>query len=102
LLALDPSPIVALNRAVAVAHVTGADAGLRALAPLLEGSELRSYNHLFAVEAELLARAGRPGEARRAVAEAIDLSRSRPVRLYLEQRRHEYERACEGPAGSDA
>jgi RNA polymerase sigma-70 factor (ECF subfamily) len=84
------SPVVALNRGVAVAHVDGPEAGLLALGPLKEEASLQSYHRLFAVEAELLWRAGKPGEARRAVSRAISLTSSRAIRTYLEGRQRAY------------
>ncbi len=87
---LDASPVVALNRVVAVAHVRGAEAGLRALYPLKEEESLQSYHALFAVEAELLWRVGRTSEARCAVTAAVALAQSVPVRTYLERRSHDY------------
>ena len=59
LLVLDPSPVVALNRAVAVAEVEGAEAGLAAL----DGLPLEAYYLLHAVRADLLRRLGRRTEA---------------------------------------
>ncbi len=90
LVARDRSPVVALNRAVAVAHVQGPEAGLLLLAPLKEEASLKSYHRLFAVEAELLWRASRPSDAHRAVSKAISLATSTPVQDYLKDRRREY------------
>lgn len=90
LLVLDGSPVIALNRAVAVAYVDGPEAGLRALGPLKREPTLVSYYRLFAVEAELLWRAGRAPEAQRVMATAIALASSQPVRSYLQRRAREY------------
>lgn len=87
---LDPSPIVELNRAVALAYVEGPDTALRALAPVLDDPSLGGYDHLYAVEAELLARAGRHADAERAIGRAIDLTGSRTRRAYFEERAREY------------
>ena len=59
LLALTPSPVVALNRAIAVAERDGPDAGL----PLIDALELDGYHLFHAARAELLARLGRRTEA---------------------------------------
>lgn len=70
LLDLTGSPIVALNRAVAVAEVHGAAAGLAAVDAVAAGPALAGYHLLPAVRAELLVRAGRPADA------AVDLRRA--------------------------
>ncbi|MGN6239721.1 MAG: RNA polymerase sigma factor [Cellulosimicrobium cellulans] len=70
LLDLTGSPVVALNRAVAVAEVHGADAGLTAVGAVAAEPALAGYHLLPAVRAELLVRAGRPMDA------AVDLRRA--------------------------
>ncbi|WP_454728620.1 RNA polymerase sigma factor [Cellulosimicrobium protaetiae] len=70
LLDLTGSPVVALNRAVAVAEVHGVDAGLTAVAAVAAEPALAGYHLLPAVRAELLVRAGRPADA------AVDLRRA--------------------------
>jgi RNA polymerase sigma factor (sigma-70 family) len=82
LLALGESPVVRLNRAVAVAEADGPLAGLRAL----EGVELPGHR-LPGVRAELLARAGRLDEARAAYDEAIALCDNDPERVLLRHHR---------------
>ncbi|SCG55835.1 RNA polymerase, sigma subunit, ECF family [Micromonospora humi] len=82
---LDPSPIVRLNRAVAVAEVDGAGAGLAQidrLAPALD-----DYHALHAARADLLRRLGRDGDARVAYDRAIDLAGNAAERAYLTRRR---------------
>jgi predicted RNA polymerase sigma factor len=84
--AVAPSPVVRLNRAVAVGMARGAEAGLALLAGL-EGrrGEGVDRSHLLpAVRGWLLARAGRPEESARAYTEAAGLARSAPVRAHLE------------------
>lgn len=76
LLAVDPSPVVALNRAVAVAHTEGPEAGL-ALVEQVTG--LEEYPFWHATRAELLRRLGRDDEASLADARAAGLPLSRPV-----------------------
>ncbi|GIJ35927.1 RNA polymerase sigma factor [Micromonospora sediminimaris] len=83
LLALAPTPIVALNRAVAVAEVHGPAVALAALADI----DLPGYHRLPATRAELLARLGRDTEARAAYHEAMALATNETERAFL-QRRH--------------
>jgi RNA polymerase sigma-70 factor (ECF subfamily) len=73
LLAMTPSPVVALNRAVAVAEVQGAEAGLAEVDALADDRALRGYHLLPAVRAELLTRAGRRDEAVEALHAALRL-----------------------------
>jgi RNA polymerase sigma-70 factor (ECF subfamily) len=79
---LTGSPVVELNRAVAVAEAHGAAAGLA----LVEALELPDYQYLHSTRAELLRRLGRAGEARAAYARALALARSAPERRFLERR----------------
>jgi len=81
---LDPSPVVALNRAVAVAMRDGAKAGLALVVPLLE--ELEGYHLAHAVHADLCRRLGRKEEAIASYAKALALSRQAPERHFLERR----------------
>ncbi|MCX4405475.1 MULTISPECIES: RNA polymerase sigma factor [unclassified Streptomyces] len=83
LAALAPSPVVALNRAVAVAEVDGPE---RALA-LVDALDLDGYHAFHAVRADLLRRLGRTVEAVRAYEVAIALTDSAPERAYLERAR---------------
>src|SRR3954451_20187661 len=83
LLAQTPTPIVALNRAVAVAEVHGPAAALAAV----EGLELPGYHLLPATRADLLARLGRTDEARTAYAEAAALAGNDAERAFLQDRR---------------
>ncbi|MDX3192419.1 RNA polymerase sigma factor [Streptomyces sp. MN03-5084-2B] len=72
LLACAPTPVVALNRAVAVAEVDGPDVALA----LVEDLELPRFPLFHAIRADLLVRAGRPGAAAAAYTAAIDLTRN--------------------------
>ena len=83
LLAQTPTPIVALNRAVAVAEVHGPAAALAAV----EGLELPGYHLLPATRADLLTRLDRRAEARAAYDEAIALAGNHTERAFLETRR---------------
>jgi RNA polymerase sigma-70 factor (ECF subfamily) len=83
LIAVMPAPVVALNRAVAVAEVDGPAAGL----DLVDGLDLGGYHLFHSVRADLLRRLGRPGEAAAAYDAAIELAGNRAERDFLEQQR---------------
>ncbi len=86
LLAMAPSPIVALNRAVAVAEVEGPAAALT-LVDGLSGPELDRYHLFHAIRADLLRRMGRQDEAALAYAAAIDRTDNARERDFLERTR---------------
>ena len=81
-----PSPVVELNRAVAVAMADGPDAGLRLVDALAATGALRGYYLLPATRADFLRRAGRPVEAAAAYREAIDQTQSETERRFLQRR----------------
>jgi len=85
LVRLDPSPIVALNRAVAVAELDGPDVALALVDPLQE--TLAGYHSYHVVRADLLRRLGRGDEARAAYDRAIALAGNSAERSYLTRRR---------------
>ncbi len=85
LAAIDPSPIVALNRAIAVAELDGPEAGLDAVDRL--GEALDGYHAFHAARAELLRRLARPAEARGAYDRAIELAGNSAEVAYLTGRR---------------
>ena len=87
LLAVAPSPVVALNRAVAVAEVEGPAVGLA----LLEALDLGGYYLLHAIRADLLRRLGRGREAADAYDAAIALTENAAEQVFLRQRREEVE-----------
>jgi len=87
LYALAGSPVVALNRALAVAELDGPQAGLRAMPDGAADSRLTEYQPYWAARAELLARTGARDEARRGYEIAIGLERDPAVRRFLERRR---------------
>ncbi len=87
LVRLDPSPIVALNRAVAVAEVDGPEAGLAIVDGLEE--KLAGYHVYHVVHADLLRRLGRNGESRTAYDKAIELAGNTAEIAYLTRRRNE-------------
>jgi RNA polymerase sigma-70 factor (ECF subfamily) len=82
---IDPSPIVRLNRAVAIAEVDGAGAGLAEVDRLAE--VLDGYHAFHAARADLLRRLGRDGESRTAYDRAIGLAGNPAERAYLVRRR---------------
>ena len=85
LVALDPSPIVALNRAVAVAELDGPEVALASI-DRLEGA-LSGYHPYHATRADLLRRLGRSAESRAAYDRAIQLSGNTAETAYLTRRR---------------
>lgn len=86
LVALWPSPVVALNRAVAVGFADGPAAGLDALDALTTEPQLAGYGYLAAARAEFLARLGRTHDARTAYEEALLLTENTIERDYLTHR----------------
>jgi RNA polymerase sigma factor (sigma-70 family) len=78
-----PSPVVALNRAVAVGFARGADAGLAALDALAGEPQLAGYGYLPAARADFLRRLGRADEARDAYEEALLLTENAVERRFL-------------------
>ncbi len=86
LLAMHASPLVALNRAVAIGELEGAESGLRALEELRESAVLTGYYLLPAARGELLSRVGDGEGAVAAFANALELARTGPVRRFLERR----------------
>ncbi|WP_345576295.1 RNA polymerase sigma factor [Nonomuraea rosea] len=86
LVALWPSPVVALNRAVAVGFAHGPAAGLDALDPLTTEPQLAGYGYLAAARAEFLVRLGRAHDARTAYEEALLLTENTLERDYLSHR----------------
>jgi RNA polymerase sigma-70 factor (ECF subfamily) len=86
LLRLEPSPIVELNRAVAVAMRDGPAAGLALVEAILARGDLRDYHLAHAAQADLSRRAGRVEEARAAYRRAIALARQEPERRFLERK----------------
>ena len=79
---LTGSPVVELNRAVAVAEADGPEAGLA----IVDGLELDGYRYLHATRGELLRRLGRTAEARAAYERALALARDDAERRLLERR----------------
>ena len=86
LLQMDPSPIVELNRAVAVAMRDGADAGLALIDGILARGELETYHLAHAARADLLGRLGRREEAIAAYERARGLARLEAERRFLDRK----------------
>jgi RNA polymerase sigma-70 factor, ECF subfamily len=86
---LQPSPIVSLNRAVAVAMVHGPQAGLALIDALAAAGDLDSYHLLYAARADLLRRAGSSAEAAKSYARALALVTNDSERRFLERRLRE-------------
>ena len=82
---LTRSPVVELNRAVAVAQAGSPQAALG----IVEGLELGDYPYLHSTRAELLRRLGRAKEARAAYRRALELTRKEPERRFLQRRLNE-------------
>lgn len=86
LLRLEASPVVELNRAVAVAMRDGPSAGLALIDALLERGELENYRLAHAARADLCRRLGQHYEARAAYHRALELTHQAPERRFLERR----------------
>jgi RNA polymerase sigma-70 factor (ECF subfamily) len=86
LLTISCSPVVAINRALAVAETEGASAGLAAMDRVAGDGRLAEYQPYWAARAELLARSGEVDEAQKAYEMAIGLERDEAVRRWLQGR----------------
>src|SRR5438552_2157894 len=86
---VDPTPVVELNRAVAVAMRDGPAAGLAIIDALLARGDLDDYHLAHSARADLCRRVGRTADARRSYQRALDLTRQEPERRFLERRLHE-------------
>jgi RNA polymerase sigma-70 factor (ECF subfamily) len=91
LLRAEPSPVVALNRAVAVAMRDGPQAGLALIDTILGQGELADYHLAHAARADLCRRLGKTMEARVSYQKALDLARQDPERRFLTRRLRELE-----------
>jgi len=81
-----PSPVVALNRAVALAQRDGPQVGLREVEAILRAGDLSEYHLAHAARAELHQQLGNVEEARAAWRRALELTRQAPERRHIEQR----------------
>ena len=89
LLRAEPSPVVELNRAAAIAMRDGPAAGLTAVDALLARGALDDYHLAHSTRADLLRRLGRIDEARAAYRRALELTKVEPERRFLERRLRE-------------
>jgi RNA polymerase sigma-70 factor (ECF subfamily) len=89
LLRANPSPVVELNRAVAVAMRDGPASGLSLIDAILAAGELNHYHLAHAARADLCRRLGRTAEARRSYQQALSLTQQEPERRFLEGRLRE-------------
>lgn len=86
LVRIHPSPVVYLNRAVAIAMRHGPEAGLRHIDAVLEHGELANYYLAHSARADLYRRLGRTAEARSAYEKALALTQQEPERQFLQER----------------
>ncbi len=86
LLRVDPSPVIELNRAVAVAMRDGPSAGLALIDAILARGDLQDYRLAHAAQADMYRRLERPEQARDAYTRALALTRQEPERRFLERR----------------
>jgi len=86
LLQVHPSPVVELNRAVAIAESEGPEHGLRLVDELLARERLSNYHLAHSARADLCRRLGRVTEARASYQKALDLARHEPERRFLARR----------------
>jgi RNA polymerase sigma-70 factor (ECF subfamily) len=86
LLGLEPSPVVELNRAVAIAMRDGAASGLALIEAILTRGDLKDYHLAHAARADLCRRLGKTTQARAAYKRAISLARQEPERRFLQRR----------------
>jgi RNA polymerase sigma-70 factor, ECF subfamily len=86
LMRADPSPVVELNRAVALAMRDGPAAGLEAIDAILERGDLADYHLAHSARADFCRRLGRAAEARASYRRALELTRQEPERRFLERR----------------
>jgi RNA polymerase sigma-70 factor (ECF subfamily) len=86
LIQIHPSPVVALNRAVAIAMRDGPEAGLALIDAIWAGGELMHYHLAYSARADLCRRLGRTAEARSAYEKALALTQQEPERKFLQAR----------------
>ncbi len=86
LVAIQASPVVQLNRAVASAMCDGPETGLRQIDALLEQGELAHYHLAHAARADMYRRLGRADEARASYEKALTLTHQGPIRRFLQER----------------
>ncbi len=91
---MDPSPVIELNRAVAIAMRAGPAAGLDLVERILARGDLTDYRFAHAARAELCRRLGRVAEARESFERALALTKQEPERRFIERRLAELAQNC--------
>lgn len=86
LLRIEPSPVIELNRAVAIAMRDGPEAGLALVDAILNRGDLADYQPAYAARADLCRRLGRMQDARQAYEQALELTQQAPEQRFLRQR----------------
>src|SRR5262249_5364134 len=86
LLRIQPSPVIALNQAVAIAMRDGTEAGLVLIDDILADGDLADYHLAHAARADLCRRLGRTTEARESYERALALAKQEPERRFLQKR----------------
>jgi RNA polymerase sigma-70 factor, ECF subfamily len=86
LVRIQPSPVVQLNRAVAITMLDGPAAGLKLIDALLEQGELANYYLAHSARADMYRRLGRTSEARSSYEKALALTQQEPERQFLQER----------------
>jgi RNA polymerase sigma-70 factor (ECF subfamily) len=84
LLRINPSPVIELNRAVAIAMHNGPEAGLQQIDAILERGDLKDYHLAYSAQAEMYRRTGRTTEARASWERALSLVQQDPERRFIE------------------
>ena len=95
LLRIQPSPVVQLNRAVAIAMCDGPEAGLTHIDALLEHGELANYYLAHSARADMYRRLGRTSEARSSYEKALALTQQEPERQFLQERIRQLKKSFE-------
>lgn len=98
LLRMEPSPVVELNRAAAIAMRDGPEAGLALVDEILGRGDLRDYHLAHAARAEFCTRLGRTGDARESYERALQLAKQEPERRFLAKQLDELNRSTEAAA----
>ena len=89
MLRINPSPVIELNRAVAIAMHDGPEAGLWQIDAILERGELKDYHLAYSARAELCRKTGRTREARTSWERALTLAQQNPERRFIERKLRE-------------
>jgi RNA polymerase sigma-70 factor (ECF subfamily) len=102
LMRTDPSPVIELNRSVAIAMRDGPAAGLALIDAILERGDLVDYRLAHAARADLCRRLGRIDEARAAYERAIALTQQEPERRFLERQLADLQQSASAATGVDS